>query len=95
MSTYGSTLSVAATLVFVLLVGSLVSETQAPIRTNPWRISSLAQNTRTDVVAEGSQSETLEHALASPTPLHAYLTLPVLAGSLSECTFVPAKGREL
>lgn len=75
----GSAISVAATFVFVALVGGILTPTaQEPVRANPWRIDSVAANRQHGAVAEGSNGTTLEHALASPTPLHSFGTLPSL-----------------
>ena len=80
MSTLGSMVSVAATLVFVFVVAALLAaggQISAP--TDPWYTASVASYaSRGDT--SPIQSATLEHSLESPTPLHGFKSLPLAVG---------------
>jgi len=75
-------LSLAATALFLLLVGSLLGNTQTVCGADPWAVKphGLSQE-----ASSSNQASSLEHALVSPTPLHAYQTLPgAAAESMAE-----------
>lgn len=73
-------LSLAATVIFVLLVGSLLADNNALALTNPWSASQYGTpQTPSRSSPKCGAATTLEHALASPTPLHGFTSLPVLA----------------
>ena len=82
----GSTLSVAATLVFVAVVGSLLTaKGQMSLQTDPWHTAPIALHLLHGDSRELSpQSETLEHSLESPTPLHSFKALPLALNCQAE-----------
>lgn len=77
VSTLGSTLSVAATLVFVSVVALLLSAGRMSLLTDPWHTLSVASHIQHGSRIHNIQAETLEHSLESPTPSHGFKSLPL------------------
>lgn len=79
MSTLGSLLSVAATVVFVFLTGSILVNGQYVSDTNPWAAPAICkkQSSSLPSARPTEAAATLEFALSSPTPLHGFIGLPL------------------
>lgn len=79
LSSVGSTLSVWATVIFVLITGNLLVVKESVTLPNPWTSLPLNEKQGTK---ESKESHTLDFALESPTPLHGFITLPLGTASL-------------
>lgn len=79
VSTLGSMLSLGAIVIFILLVGALVCDSRSVSLSNPWGGASYCeQQGGVALAGDARPAQGLEHALSTPTPLHAFVSLPVL-----------------
>lgn len=75
-------LSLVATVFFILLVGSLLASGQSTSVSNPWCAASYSAPQTAVCNSADHGAATLEHALATPTPLHGFTALPLLSSGL-------------
>lgn len=74
LSSIGSILSVCATIVFVLVTGSLLVNENTVFTSNPWTGATIAVGQEAE---QSKSAHTLEFTLPSPTPLHGFVSLPI------------------
>lgn len=79
-------LSLVATVFFILLVGSLLASGQSTSVSNPWCAASYSAPQTAVCNSTDHGAATLEHALATPTPLHGFTALPLLSSELRNYT---------
>ena len=75
VSSFGSIISVVATVLFGYIIYDLFAHGKE-INNNPWAVPSFFTSTN-EFKNETPASNTLEWALASPVPFHAFNMLPV------------------
>jgi cytochrome c oxidase subunit 1 len=75
ISSFGSLISVMATALFCYIIFDLFANGKE-VNNNPWAIPSFYTNTKV-FNSEIQSANTLEWALGSPIPFHAYKMLPV------------------
>ena len=75
ISSFGSMISVVATGLFVYIIYDILANGK-PVDTNPWQVPAFFQSTPVFWM-ENDSAPSLEWALDSPVPLHAYNVLPV------------------
>lgn len=77
ISSVGSFISVIATVIFGYVIYDLYANGEE-VNSNPWAVPSFFTST-TEFNSQAQVTGSLEWALESPTPFHAYNTLPTLA----------------
>jgi cytochrome c oxidase subunit 1 len=75
VSSYGSLISVVATALFVYIVYDIFANGEVA-QSNPWAVPSFFQSTP-EFENNAITASSLEWSLASPTPFHAFESLPV------------------
>jgi heme/copper-type cytochrome/quinol oxidase subunit 1 len=75
VSSFGSLISVIATVLFGYIIYDLFANGKE-VSNNPWAVPSFFSDT-VQFKSETQTANTLEWALASPIPFHAYKMLPV------------------
>jgi cytochrome c oxidase subunit 1 len=75
ISSFGSMISIVATILFGYIIYDILANGK-PVDANPWQVPSFFQSTP-QFWMESHTAPSLEWALDSPVPLHAYNVLPV------------------
>lgn len=75
VSSFGSIVSIVASLVFIYILFDLLSKPEANLANNYWRVPTFFESSRSTALTETASS--LEWSLSSPPAFHTYNSLPV------------------
>jgi cytochrome c oxidase subunit 1 len=79
VSSFGSLISLVATLLFAYIVYDLFANGKV-VKANPWQVPAFFTSTK-EFNESSLTANSLEWSVASPTPFHAFNDLPVVTGN--------------
>jgi cytochrome c oxidase subunit 1 len=77
VSSFGSMVSIVATVLFIYILYDLLSKQEYNLANNYWRVPAFFESTTSKEGALTETASTLEWSLASPPAFHTYNSLPV------------------